>query len=111
MVAFRSVFVSFQADGVHFFGAAISDGRVKNASSFANATRTMSSAQTSMRRRPPAIENVGGPGSAGGPGRPRTPQPPAAATTTAMRPSRTTERITALNTADAAVGEARRARW
>ena len=59
IVALRSVFVSFQAGGVHFLGAAISDGRVKNASSLANATRTMSSAQTSIRRRPPATENVG----------------------------------------------------
>ena len=66
MVAVLSVFVSFQADAVQRFGAAISDGRAKNASSFAKATRTMSSAQTSTRRRPPATAKVGGPLALGG---------------------------------------------
>ena len=61
IVATSSVFVSFQAGVVQRFGAAISDGRAKNASSGANATRTTSSVQTSMRRRPPATTNVGEP--------------------------------------------------
>jgi hypothetical protein len=58
MVAAFSVCDWFQGGDVHRRGDAISDGRTKNPSSVAKATRTMSSAQISTRRRPPATVNV-----------------------------------------------------
>jgi hypothetical protein len=64
IVAAFSVAVSFHVGGTHCLGAAISDGRAKNASSFANATRMTSSAHASIRSRPPATESVARPSSA-----------------------------------------------